>query len=52
MRRFTTTPTWHTACPTDEAHGTVQVVNFNGTDVPLIKADTIEEKASPSPGEP
>ncbi len=25
--------------------GTVQIVNFNGTDVPVIKADTIEEKA-------
>ena len=31
--------------------GTVQIVNFNGTDVPVIKADTIEEKAAPSPGE-
>ncbi len=31
--------------------GTVRIVNFNGTDVPVIKADTIEEKAAPSPGE-
>jgi uncharacterized repeat protein (TIGR03943 family) len=31
--------------------GTVQIVTFNGTDVPVIKADTIEKKPAPSPGE-
>ena len=31
--------------------GTVRIVNFNGTDVPVIKADTIEKKPAPSPGE-
>jgi uncharacterized membrane protein YcgQ (UPF0703/DUF1980 family) len=31
--------------------GTVTVVNFNGTDVPVIKADTIEKKIVPSAAE-
>ena len=31
--------------------GTVRIVNFNGTDVPVIKADTIVKTAAPSPGE-
>jgi uncharacterized repeat protein (TIGR03943 family) len=31
--------------------GTVQIVNFNGTDVPVIRADTIVKKPAPSPGE-
>lgn len=31
--------------------GTVQIVNFNGTDVPVIKADTIVKKPAPTPGE-
>ncbi len=31
--------------------GTVQIVDFNGTDVPVIKADTIFKTATPSPGE-
>jgi uncharacterized repeat protein (TIGR03943 family) len=30
--------------------GTVQIVNFNGTDVPVIKADTIVKKSAPAPG--
>ncbi|BBO69921.1 hypothetical protein DSCA_38510 [Desulfosarcina alkanivorans] len=31
--------------------GTVRIVNFNGTDVPVIEADTIVKKAAPSPAE-
>lgn len=31
--------------------GTVRIVNFNGTDVPVIKADAIEKTAAPSPAE-
>jgi len=31
--------------------GTVQIVNFNGTDVPVIRADTIVKKPAPPPGE-
>ncbi len=31
--------------------GTVQIVDFNGTDVPVIKADTILKKKAPTPGE-
>lgn len=31
--------------------GTVQIVNFNGTDVPVIKADTIVKKPAPPPGD-
>ena len=31
--------------------GTVTVVNFNGTDVPVMKADTIEKKIVPSAAE-
>ena len=31
--------------------GTVTVVHFNGTDVPVIKADTIEKKIVPPPAE-
>lgn len=31
--------------------GRVQIVNFNGTDVPVIKADSIVKKRAPSPGE-
>jgi putative membrane protein len=30
--------------------GTVRIVNFNGTDVPVIKADTIVKKSAPAPG--
>ena len=31
--------------------GTVRIVNFNGTDVPVIKADTIVKTAAPSPAD-
>jgi uncharacterized repeat protein (TIGR03943 family) len=31
--------------------GTVRIVNFNGTDVPVIKADTIVKTAAPAPSE-
>ncbi len=31
--------------------GTVQIVDFNGTDVPVIKADTILKKKAPTSGE-
>jgi uncharacterized repeat protein (TIGR03943 family) len=31
--------------------GTLTVVNFNGTDVPVIKADTLEKKAAPATAE-
>ncbi|MCB2147198.1 MAG: TIGR03943 family protein, partial [Deltaproteobacteria bacterium] len=31
--------------------GTVRIVNFNGTDVPVIRADTIVKKPAPPPGE-
>ena len=31
--------------------GTLMVVNFNGTDVPVIRADTIEKKAAPATAE-
>lgn len=31
--------------------GTVRIVNFNGTDVPVIKANTIVKKSAPTPGE-
>lgn len=30
--------------------GTVRIVNFNGTDVPVIKAETIVKKSAPAPG--
>lgn len=31
--------------------GTLTIVNFNGTDVPVIRADTIEKKAAPATAE-
>ena len=31
--------------------GTVRIVNFNGTDVPVIKADTIVKTAAPAPAD-
>lgn len=31
--------------------GTLTVVNFNGTDVPVIRADTLEKKAAPAAAE-
>lgn len=31
--------------------GTVQIVNFNGIDVPVVRADTIVKKPAPPPGE-
>ena len=31
--------------------GIVEIINFNGTDVPVIKADSIVKKQAPSPGE-
>ncbi len=31
--------------------GTLQIINFNGTDVPVIRADTIVKAPAPAPGE-